>query len=209
MRLTLRTEGQNRLQSTTMTKSNANSAEYLAGVFKDIAAVGFIGHSWLSGQLPYGSIGLSFDPSGRSCNASMKPNEGPLIKQTGTIVKVEDSCGNVVPARLWPRIETQARVIFVAACALTDVFRSLWDIDMGTDDKALLVTEDNHTNLAFAKDVWREIAGQLARRKTVEEARLYGNQWAKDHSRFYLKDTDTVPQWILIGSERAKLITVR
>jgi hypothetical protein len=61
------------------------------------------------------------------------------------------------------RIDTKAKVIFVASCKLGAAFKSLWDIQEGTIGRALVVptSESEETDFGFAIDAWNEMLSNL------------------------------------------------
>ena len=78
--------------------------------------------------------------------------------------------GDTVPVR--------AKVLFVASCALGEIFRSLWSIDESTD-QALIVPAPafKMAYLNYAALALQQISIQLAKHKTVGEAVDYANTY--------------------------------
>jgi len=58
-------------------------------------------------------------------------------------------------------VPTRAKVVFVAACALGDVFRSLWGINDSTPGQVLIVPTVKGTHLYWASQAWIEILMRL------------------------------------------------
>ena len=91
---------------------------FLATLAKPTAAVGFVGHSFDIAATPTFSVGLRFSADNsvllRPPGASDRPSY--VIKETGTRIVAK------------PQIETQAKVVFIAACFSGHAFESLWNI---------------------------------------------------------------------------------
>lgn len=123
-------------------------------------AVGFIGHSVQHPQTG-ASLGLRLIDA-----AIVKKTPDPQYGLPGALNEIVDV------------IDSNAKVVFIAACELGPLFLSLWNIDDNTTDRALIVPVGSETNtdLFAATIAWKEIVRSLINdRKTVSDAVTSGN----------------------------------
>lgn len=81
--------------------------------------------------------------------------------------------------RITERIDSRAKIVFIAACKLGPPFKSLWDITDTTQGRALIVPTDGsiETNLSMASGAWTEISRALSHGQTAAQAVQAGNLW--------------------------------
>jgi hypothetical protein len=92
-------------------------------------------------------------------------------------------------------VSTRAKVIFIGACALGDVFRSLWSINDTTSSQVLIVPTVKGTHLYWAALAWIEILMRLTdkRHMSVYDA-------VKDVNDTYLNRPDVTLRFQAIGA---------
>jgi hypothetical protein len=122
---------------------------FLREVGSTRGAVAFIGHSVLLPDV--GSVGHEF--------ADMSLTLPGYVGLRGEMFNREVS-----------RLRTTARVVFVAACDVKQLYLDLWNFDATSQGQALIVPTTSDTNLYAASLAWRAIARDLAQGRTVSEA---------------------------------------
>lgn len=151
-------------------------------------AVAFIGHSYdIALQPPQSgisSVGLCFfgtDMNSLPCLAKSLPQ------------------GQSYPANVTPidKIRTEARIIFVASCALGDTFESLWDINQATNGRALVVSTNETVDLVHASRAWIEMATELASGKNISSA--------VEGTNSYMASLGLSERWEVVGDGSVRI----
>jgi hypothetical protein len=144
--------------------THATVPGFLSELTKQIAAVGFIGHSFdIAANPPY-AVGLRFTDAGQALVRPPQPTDNPsyIITETGT---------QIFPVT---QITTQAKVVFVGACYISPFFENVWNIAPGTKGQVLIVplNPSGSTNLVHATYAWENILQVLldGTHKTVGQA---------------------------------------
>ncbi|HSC08396.1 MAG TPA: chitobiase/beta-hexosaminidase C-terminal domain-containing protein [Steroidobacteraceae bacterium] len=141
---------------------HATVSNFLSVVSKTGNVVAFIGHSVLAPpEVGGGSVGLQF--RGRYLVKRMEPQ----------VYGAGDPALNEVV----DKVESRAKIIFIAACELGERFKSLWGIDENVTDRALIVPQGAGTqaDLVHSSGAWLRIAEALANGKTASEAVVAAN----------------------------------
>lgn len=167
------------VQHDSFTLSNATVANFQGELKKPIAAIGFLGHSFLDLNCPVGtnppcpksSVGLWLSDGGTG-------GQGLIATPSlGTTQYPVRSYMNAIPVS---RIETQAKIVFIAACDTGPVFESLWNIQNGTSGQALIVPigTDASVIIGHAFSHWEEFVDQLVNgRNNAQDAVTASNTW--------------------------------
>ncbi len=197
--------------------SDATASTFLTQVAKPIDAVSFFGHAFLTAPpqgmtIPPYTVGLFFsggvliaqpvanDPNQPLLNFTPNPQLGPYTYVT--------------------TIKTEAKVIFIAACDINQVFLNLWDITSSTQGRALVVPDPtamgqlngNFTFGAGSVDLaqgvieWEQIANSLASGNTIENAVTNANQFVLNFWRANPSfQGNPIAQWMVVGDNDARI----
>ena len=128
--------------------------------------VGFIGHSI---EYPL----TAEHPEWFKTSIGLRLADGTIVKKMSP-----QFADPSLPYDALPSIESNAKVIFVGACRVGELFMSLWNIDDATTDRALIVPDGAtvDTDLMAAARAYVRIVQSLAvQGKTVAQAVVDGN----------------------------------
>ncbi len=101
------------------------------------------------------------------------------------------------------RIESRARIIFVAACTVGPAFMGLWAIDDATPDRVMIVPQDIHavTNLKDAALTWLD-ALVYRTNESRRTGRRVSVAWIVYHMNTYLQSKGLPLRFKAIGGNR-------
>jgi hypothetical protein len=104
-------------------------------------------------------IGHSLRPVGLDQSVGLQLADGFIVKRTTPQYGPVDGA----PYTIVDRIESNAKIVFVASCRIGPEFLSLWDINASTSNRALIVPvgTETETNLYAAALAWIAIATKL------------------------------------------------
>jgi len=96
-------------------------------------------------------------------------------------------------------IDTNAQIVFVAACKIGERFKGLWNT-AGGRPKALIVpdSDSTETDLLVGARFWQKVAVELANGATVNQAVEYANGWLD-----VFEDKHT---WMVVGNGNFKVV---
>jgi hypothetical protein len=187
--------------------SNATVPNFQAELQKPIAAIGFLGHSLLDRYCPGGpnspclytySVGLLLSDGGTASQA---------LVATTSLGTAQYPVHTYANATAVSQIETQAKVVFIAACDIGPVFESLWNIQTGTTNQALIVPVETENDIIIGHTFkyWEQLLNQLTNgSSSVQSAVTYSNAWLLSQGT----DIDNQPiteQWQIIGGGNVKI----
>jgi hypothetical protein len=179
---------------------DATEKAFVNEVGKPLAAVGFIGHSLLTGNIhaitpeciTY-SVGLKLYDENLAADPSNATPDCPV-----------ENYANSVPVQ---KLQTQAHIIFIAACDIGPVFKNLWNIhdtvngQGGTKGQALVVPvgEENTVTLGHAVTYWDRLLFDLVVKHmqlgpAVDESNAYFLTLGND-----VNGKPITEQWKVIG----------
>jgi hypothetical protein len=174
--------------------SSATYPTFQKDIQRPIQAFGFIGHSFTLGA-PRTSVGLCFyiqDPQyTRDC-----------IVQHDYFTTFDQPSNPTIKPEDVIKLQTQPKVIFIAACETQDVFEKLWDIDQNTKGRALIIPQVNvlspgAVDLTWGATVWTAVLDSLLQGSSVADAVKAGNTAATSKNSQYT--------WQVIGDGNVKI----
>jgi hypothetical protein len=131
-----------------------------------------------------GYVGHSYEPQGTSVGICFAINDSSQPQWTSDCI-IQSSQrglfnpGTEVKPEYVDKISTQAKVIYIAACATDTIFRLLWDTTDGTKGKAIILpnatTRSQPVNLVHGAVVWQIVAYHLSQGETVQASVAAGN----------------------------------
>lgn len=86
------------------------------------------------------------------------------------------------PGDEWiPKLNSEAKVVFIAACDLTDIFKRFVDINSNTTGRALVVSTSETTYLGTASQFWTIVATDLTGGCNVTQSFNDATNWFAAH----------------------------
>jgi hypothetical protein len=132
--------------------SEANISNFTNELAKPIKAFGFMGHSAVELASDRSNFSVGLILADHPLQASTDLSEPPYIitQYTPDAVQVK-------------RIDTQAKVVFMAACDIGPVFEKLWNITNGTTGQVLVVPVGDETQVrgGHAVAYWGQLLYEL------------------------------------------------
>jgi hypothetical protein len=185
------------LKQGTSPKNAATITNFRLELGKPRDALAFVGHSkeYRDANLNLYSVGLCFSDAS---NGVLTPC---LIKEPEPADFYYGTQREPPPNEYVPKLESQAKVVFVAACALTDVFKRFINIHEVTRGRALVVSTSPETLLGTASQFWTFVASDLANGLTVGTAVDNATQWFANHPR----EGIPLPSYVIIGDRNVRI----
>jgi hypothetical protein len=106
------------------------------------------------------------------------------------------------------KLDSHAKIIFIGACNLADVFKYWWNINESTHGQSLVVPAPGNDDvpLGIARFEWTLIAQGLAQGKSISDAVAAANSTIHVATLFD-QPVPTTLSWIVIGDNKLKLRT--
>ena len=173
---------------------------FLSEARHTVDAITFFGHSVI--QAGQGSVGLWFPTADPSSTTQVALLGSPAVLPS------------YPHRRIVPKIATQARVVFIGSCENGPAFRSLWDIDQSTPDRALVTSPTPNVRQGVAAEAWLIIFRDLVAGASLQSAVQHANTEIpiRDAAGAYLPDVrqdGLIEQWQVTGGENGAKVRFR
>jgi hypothetical protein len=194
----------------------SNIANFRQAVTSPIDIVAFMGHSYEDPGcqdpscnphiIPF-SIGLVFGGNDKEWwIRSPQPGDNPKYQVPVPDPNNPNDTGIHIYILNKPFIQTQAKIVFIAACADNPFFEQLWNITDSSPNQALIVPEETAVFLPPAYVFWKELARSLTAGDTVDKAVASANARVLQST---FPDGVNKVQWKLIGGKDANKNYIR